>query len=120
MENITDLNTLTIAELLAYLAKQESFSPKSGMCIQVEQAAFNSHIDRKTMWEAKIEIENFMEYIATNWGTPPEAYLRDAIYLASRLASFAEIDQLCREIYLNWDNRFNLVNDFINNHRWGN
>lgn len=121
MENIRDLNSLTTAELLAYLAKQEKYNPKFGMCDQVENAVLKDQIIHSKMWAVKYEINHFIDYIVGNWKTSEECYLRDVILAASDgKASLLDIDQLCREIYLNWDNRFNLVNDFINNHRWGN
>lgn len=121
MENITDLTSLTIAELLAYLAKQESFNPQNGMCAQLNNAVRAKASTQRQSLNAQTEIAKFLSYIARNWNATDSVYLKNAIYFASEhRASYAEIDQLCKEIYLNWDNRFNLVNDFINNHRWGN
>lgn len=113
-----EMNT---AQLLAYLASQDRYSPKDGMCIQLAKANQANAITRQQMREAKTEIEKFLRYIAINWNAKVSVYLNNAILFASdRQARLANIDLFCKELYLTWDNRIALVNDFINNHRWGN
>lgn len=113
-----EMNT---AQLLAYLASQDRYNPKDGMCLQLSLARHTGSISGVQRSIARNEIMTFLVYIGTNWNVDMSIYLNNAIHNATNEeASLAEIDPFCKELYLNWDNRIALVNDFINNHRWGN